>query len=201
MEAADLCFTSALDLGRMIRAREISPVEIATTVLERVERLNPILNAFLTPTPELAGIASELRPALRVVARPVRLETVAAGSSVGYGGEWTAGRASRIATLPIGYADGWSRASWPGGVALAGGRRVPIAGRVSMDSVCVDVSDVEGMGMDDEVVLLGAQGDERITANEVAALRRTIPNEVLSSLGARLPRVFVGSDQVAGAVR
>ena len=54
MDAIDLCFTSALDLGRMIRTREISPVEIATTVLERIERLNPLLNAFLTPTPELA---------------------------------------------------------------------------------------------------------------------------------------------------
>lgn len=194
--------------GRPIPARHLAATEglfVGTAPPYEMVRIGlgwyGELGIGVTPTPELAGIAAELRPALRVVARPVRLETVAAGSSVGYGGEWTAGRASRIATLPIGYADGWSRASWPGGVALAGGRRVPIAGRVSMDSVCVDVTDVEGMGMDDEVVLLGAQGDERITANEVAALRRTIPNEVLSSLGARLPRVFVGSDQFAGAAR
>jgi alanine racemase len=129
----------------------------------------------------------------------VRLETVPAGSSVGYGGEWTAPRPSRIATLPIGYADGWSRRSWPGGTALAGGRRVPIVGRVSMDSVCVEVTDVDGIGMDDEVVLLGTQGDERIGASEVAALRGTIPNEVMATLGARLPRVFIGPDELDAA--
>lgn len=157
------------------------------------------LGLGVAPTPELADIAAELRPAMRVVAHPVRLETVPAGSSVGYGGEWTAPRPSRIATLPIGYADGWSRRSWPGGTALAGGRRVPIVGRVSMDSVCVDVTDVEGIGMDDEVVLLGTQGDERIGASEVAALRGTIPNEVMATLGARLPRVLIGPDELDAA--
>jgi alanine racemase len=142
--------------------------------------------------PDLADLAAELRPALTVVARPVRVETVPAGTSLGYGGEWTAPRTSRIATLPIGYADGWARSSWPGGEALANGRRVPIVGRISMDSLSVDVTDAGDVTVDDEVVLLGAQGAERITANEVAATRGTIPNEVLSSLGRRLPRVYRG---------
>lgn len=147
------------------------------------------------PSASLAELAAELRPAMTVKARAVRVESVAAGEAVGYGGEWVPGRRSQIATLPIGYADGWARSSWPGGSALVRGRRVPLAGRVSMDSVCVDVTDLGDVDPTDVFVLLGAQGAERITANEVAALRGTIPNEVLAGLGPRLPRRYVGTDR------
>ena len=70
------------------------------------------------------------------------------------------------------------------------GRRVPIAGRISMDSACVDVPAVPGVSLQDELVLLGSQGDERITANELARRRGSIPNEVLATLGPRLPRRY-----------
>ena len=143
--------------------------------------------------PERAEAAARLRPALTIKARPVRLETLPSGASLGYGGEWTAARESRVATVAIGYADGWPRASWPGSTALAGGKRVPLVGRVSMDSVCADVTDVPGFGPGDEIVLLGAQGADRISVDEIARHRRTIPNEVLSTLGPRLPRVAVAS--------
>lgn len=145
------------------------------------------------PAPSLAKLAGELRPAMAVKARAVRVESVPEGAAVGYGGEWVARRPSEIATLPIGYADGWARSSWPGGCALVRGRRAPIVGRVSMDSVCVDVTALGDIGPADQFVLLGAQGEERITANEVAKLRGTIPNEVLASLGPRLPRRYVGT--------
>jgi alanine racemase len=142
----------------------------------------------MTPTPAMAALAADLRPAMTVAARPVRLEAVPAGTPIGYGSEWTTTRPSRIATLPIGYADGWARHSWPGGEALVRARRVPLVGRVSMDSVCVDVTDVPEATADDPFVLLGAQGAERITVDEVARLRRTIPNEVFCALGPRLAR-------------
>ena len=144
-----------------------------------------------TCTRNLAEAAARLRPALTIKARPVRLETLPSGASLGYGGEWTAARESRVATLAIGYADGWPRASWPGSTALAGGQRVPLVGRVSMDSVCADVTDVPGFKPGDEIVLLGAQGADRISVDEIARHRRSIPNEVLSTLGPRLPRVPV----------
>jgi alanine racemase len=151
------------------------------------------LGTGVRPAPGLAGSASGLRPAMTVRARAVHLEPVPAGGSVGYGGEWTAGRDSVIATLPLGYSDGWARAYWPGGEVLVRGRRVPIAGRVSMDAISVDVTGVPGVGLDDEYVLLGAQGGERVTADELARLRHSISYEVISTLGPRIPRRYAGS--------
>ena len=147
------------------------------------------LGVGVEAAPEIATLAAQLRGAMTVKVRPIRLEEVPAGSTIGYGGEWTAERPSRIATLPIGYADGWTRAYWPGASALVRGRRVPLVGRVSMDSVCADVTDVPGVGYDDEIVLLGEQGEERITASDLARLRGSIPNEVFCAFGPRLPRV------------
>jgi len=151
------------------------------------------LGLGIAPSPQLAALAAELRPAMTVSARPVRLEWMPAKASIGYGGEWTATRRSLIATLPIGYADGWTRQYWPGASALVRGRRVPLVGRVSMDSVCVDATDVLAgggdLGLDEVFVLLGRQGDERITPGELARLRGSIPYEVFCAFGPRLGRV------------
>lgn len=141
-------------------------------------------------------VAAGLRPALTLKARPVRLEWIEPGTRVGYGGEWRAERRSRIATLALGYADGWARSSWPGAPALVRGKRVPLAGRVSMDGVMYDVTDVEGLTADDEFVLLGEQHGDRVTAVEVAAARRTNNYEVISTLGARLARIYRHGDRV-----
>lgn len=140
--------------------------------------------------------AAGLRPALALKARPVRLEWIEPGTRVGYGGEWRAERPSRIATLAVGYADGWARSSWPAAPALVRGQRVPLAGRVSMDGVMYDVTDVEGLNADDEFVLLGEQHGDRVTAVEVAAARRTNNYEVISTLGARLARIYGRGDRV-----
>jgi alanine racemase len=140
--------------------------------------------------PAAREAASRLRPAIALKARPVRVMDVAAGTPVGYGGTWTAPRASRIATLPIGYGDGYWRTTQPGAEVLLRGRRVPIVGSIAMDAMEVDVTDVPGAGPDDELVLLGAQGEDRISARELARRRTTIPWEVLSSLARRLPRVY-----------
>lgn len=154
------------------------------------------LGVDVAPAPALSALAAELRPAMTVAARPARLEWMPAGSPIGYGGEWVAERASLVATLPIGYADGWTRAYWPGASALVRGRRVPLIGRVSMDSVCADATDALGddgdLRPDEPFVLLGGQGDERITPVELARLRRSIPNEVFCDFGQRLRRLTTG---------
>lgn len=193
--------------GRTVPARHVVATEALFAATSPTYELARIglgfygeLGVGFAPAPALAPLAAELRPALTLKARAIRIEAIPEGAAVGYGGEWVAARPSRIATLPIGYADGWPRSSWPGGSVLVRGRRVPIVGRVSMDSVCVDVTDLDRLDPNEEFVLLGAQGEERITANEVSILRGTIPNEVLSSLGVRLPRRYIGDAVILDGV-
>jgi alanine racemase len=130
-------------------------------------------------------------PALAVRADPVRIAEVSPGTAVGYAGTWTAERPSTITTLPIGYADGWSRASSPGTSVLVEGQRAPVVGRVSSDSLTVDVTGIAGVGPDSEFTLLGSAGGDVITADAVAEVRGTISWEVLQQLGSRLARVYV----------
>jgi alanine racemase len=143
-------------------------------------------------TPEPVAVAAKLRPVLSLHARPVRVLDLPAGWGISYGPTYVTSRPSRIATLPLGYGDGWSRALSNRASALVRGRRVPLVGNVAMDAVMADVTDVPGppVGVGDEFVLIGAQGDERITTAEVAAARGTNSWEVVTNLSARLPRVY-----------
>ena len=156
--------------------------------------------------PAARAAADALRPAMTLKARPIRLEQVSKGEPVGYGGLWRAERPSRIATLPVGYGDGWDRAYGLTAAAtrsrtaevLVRGRRVPLVGSVAMDALMVDVTDVEGVTEDDEFVLLGEQGGERITVGELARLRTTISWEVLASMAHRVPRVYHAGARISG---
>ena len=134
--------------------------------------------------------ATALRPAMSLKARPVAISQIGVGEGVGYGSQWRADRPSRVAILPVGYADGYLRGAQPGAHALVGGRRVPLVGIISMDALAVDVTDVPDVGSADEFVLLGRQGDDAIGAGELARARNTIAWEVLSSMAARLARVY-----------
>jgi alanine racemase len=131
-----------------------------------------------------------LRPVMRLVARPLRVAQVDRGAPVGYGGRWTAARPSLVATIPVGYGDGYARATQPNAEVLVRGRRVGVVGSVAMDALAVDVTDIPGVSTADEVVLLGQQGDERITAAELARRRTTIAWEVLAGMAYRIPRVY-----------
>ena len=146
----------------------------------------------------LQPFADRLRPAMELKCMPLRVETFPKGTPVGYGGTWIAPRESVIATLPIGYGDGWARAYSPGAQALVRGSRVPLVGTVAMDAVMADVTEIEGVGLDDEFVLLGRQGSESITADELARLRNTIPWEVVTSMSFRLPRVYHADSVLMG---
>ena len=130
-----------------------------------------------------------LRRVLSIKARLARVFDVAPGEGVSYGLTWRAQRQSRVALVPIGYADGYHRALSNRGQVLAGGRRCPIVGRISMDHFLIDVTDVPGAAAGDEAVLVGEQGGETITAAEVAAAIDTINYEVLAGLNRRLPRL------------
>ena len=140
----------------------------------------------------LAEGADRLRPALSLYARPVRVLEVPAGWGISYGPTFTTERPSRIATLPLGYGDGWARALSNRASALVRGVRVPLVGNVAMDGVMADVTDVPGdpVTVDEEFVLIGAQGDDHISVAEVARARGTNSWEVVTTLSARLPRVY-----------
>jgi len=150
----------------------------------------------LVAAPERADAATALRPAMSLHARPVRVADLPAGHAISYGPSYETGRPSRIATLPLGYGDGWPRAASNRASAIVRGRRVPLMGTVAMDPVMADVTDVPGepVGVDDEFVLLGEQrgplGTESIGAIELALARTTISWEVVTAMARRLPRVY-----------
>jgi alanine racemase len=135
-----------------------------------------------------------LRPALTLKALPLRIFDLPAGEAIGYGLRFRAGSATRIATLGIGYGDGWPRAHANNGFALVRGQRVPIVGAVSMDGLTVEVGGVPGVTYDDEFVLIGEQEGARISAEEVADERGTINYEVTTALRDRLPRLHLGAE-------
>jgi alanine racemase len=133
---------------------------------------------------------AELKPILALKARVVRIVEVAAGEGASYGLAWRAARPSRLAHIPVGYADGWRRALGNDGQVLIHGRPFPMVGRVCMDQFLVDITEDPTIQRLDEVVLIGRQGDQAITASDVARQLDTIPWEVISGLQARLPRLY-----------
>lgn len=138
---------------------------------------------------------TDLRPVMAVRARIVQLREVPAGTALSYGGRTVTRRRSRIAVVPVGYADGYAWRLTGKAEALVRGRRVPVAGSVTMDMTLLDVTEA-GAELGDEVVLLGRQGDEEITATELAAHAGTISWEILCHLGLRLPRRYVREGRV-----
>ena len=143
--------------------------------------------------PDRVPAAEALRPAMSLHARPIRLLEVDTGTAVSYGGRWVAERPSRIMTLPVGYGDGYARGTGPGAEVLVCGRRAPVVGSIAMDALMVDVTGIDGVGPDADVVLLGAQGADRIDALELARRRTTITWEVLTAMARRIPRVYHAS--------
>jgi len=137
----------------------------------------------------LYGCAGQLRPALTLRALVTQVREVRSGHSVGYGRTWTAWRTARIATVAIGYEDGVMRSRSNRGQVVVRGVRAPLVGRVSMDSITIDVSDVPEVEPGDPVTVIG----DGITAEEVAAWSGTIPYEVLTALGNRVARVYLGA--------
>lgn len=170
----------------------------------KLDAIRPGIALFgVSPSVEGTALTGELREVMRVRTEIVALREVDQGAAVGYGGTWRAPRNCRIATLPMGYADGLSRqlggsnrgaTARPGGHVLVRGRRAPIVGAVSMDMTMIDVTEIEGVSIRDEVVVLGAQegplGKGAIGADEIAAHAGTIAWEALTSVSRRVPRFY-----------
>ena len=131
-----------------------------------------------------------LKPLLTLKSKIILLKKVPANTPISYGRTFVTKRKSIIATVPVGYADGYSRKLSNNGEVLISGKRAPIAGRICMDTTMVDVTDIPGVNYKSEVVLIGRQGKEKITANDIAEKTGTIPYEVLTSIGRRIERVY-----------
>ena len=137
------------------------------------------------------GTDADVRPVLSLRARVARTLDVERGATVGYGRTWAAARATRIALVMCGYADGYRRGFGNRAHVLVRGRRAPVVGRVAMDMCMVDVTAVQGAAAGDVATLLGRDGDERVDADELAALADTISWEILAGVTARVPRLYL----------
>ncbi|GBF33696.1 alanine racemase [Desulfocucumis palustris] len=155
-------------------------------------RIGIALYGVLSSPSNRTKIQPELRPVLSLKSRVVLIRQIVAGECVGYGRAFSASRNTRIAVLSIGYADGVPRSLSCGkGEVLIHGCRAPIIGRICMDQLMIDITDIHNVKRGDIATLLGEGGSEVITAEEVAAASETIANELLSRLGSRLERVYL----------
>jgi alanine racemase len=132
-----------------------------------------------------------LEPVLSWKARIAQIKKVPAGADIGYGGTYRTTRPTVLAVVPVGYYDGYDRGLTNAAHVLVKGRRAPVRGRVAMDFFMADVTDVPGVGLEGEVTLLGADGRERITAEDLAALAGTISYEILARINPLIPRIVV----------
>ncbi|MBX7147818.1 alanine racemase [bacterium] len=133
-----------------------------------------------------------LKPVMTLKTKILSLKNMPAGHGISYGATFTTARESLIAVLPIGYADGYPRLASNKACVLIAGKRVPLVGRVCMDLCMADVTDVPGVKIGDEVVLMGKQGNEWIRAEEIAAWAETISYEIFCGISSRVPRIYLG---------
>ncbi len=143
------------------------------------------------PSPAFRALIP-LKPVMTLKTRIHFLKWVPLGTRISYGGTFTTKRESLIATLPIGYADGYSRRLSNHGEVLIHGKRAPVVGKVCMDLIMVDVTDIPHVSVGDEVILMGRQGKDQITPEEIADKINSISYDVLCSIGKRVPRIYKG---------
>jgi alanine racemase len=156
----------------------------------RLDAVRPGLAVFGAMASSAAALP-ELEPALRFSTRVMAIRQVATGTTVSYGAQWRAPRPSLIATLPVGYADGYPR-HVRSAETLVRGHRAPIVGAVCMDMMMIDVTDVPGATVGDVVTLIGRDGSDRIGVDDLAAWAGTINYEILCGISKRVPRVYKG---------
>ncbi len=164
-----------------------------------LEMVRPGISLYGIYPSDAVARAQDLRPVLSLRARVARVHWLQPGQAVSYGRTWVAERATRIALVPCGYADGLRRGLSNRGSLLVRGRRVPIRGRVCMDSCMVDVTGVPDVAVGDEVTIIGSDGDAVLPVEELAAMEGTIPYEILCGISARVPRLFLHDGQIVSS--
>jgi alanine racemase len=191
MDLLDLLRQNGLEIPIRHAANSAAIIDLPETHLDMVRAGIALYGLY--PSDEVAKDRIRLIPAMTLKARVVQVKSVPAGFSVSYGMTFRTERPTIIATIPVGYADGYSRALSSRGRMLIREKAAPIAGRVCMDMTMVDAGEIPEVAVGDEVVIFGRQGAARLGAEEVADILGTISYEVVSALTARVPRVYVGS--------
>ncbi len=147
----------------------------------------------LHPSDEVNKRIVDLKPVMTLKSKIIHLKRVPPGFNISYGITFQTKNHTTIATVPVGYADGFNRLLSSRGHMLVHGQRVPIVGRVCMDLTMLDVGGISGVALEDEVVVFGKQGNEAVTADEIASSLNTINYEVVSTITGRVPRVYLKS--------
>ena len=150
----------------------------------------------LWPSNEVDKSKIDLAPALELKSKISYVKTLEAGRQISYGGTYTTTKEERIATIPVGYGDGYPRSLSNKGYVLIHGKKAPICGRVCMDQFMVNVTEIPGVKIGDEVTLIGRDGNERITTEELGDLSGRFNYEFVCDLGKRVPRVFEKDDKI-----
>ncbi len=151
----------------------------------------------LYPSDEVDQNAVDLKPVLSLISHVTFVKTVEPGTAISYGGTFVADKTMRVATIPVGYGDGYPRSLSNKGFVLIHGKRARILGRVCMDQFMVDVTDIPGVKFMDRVILAGEDGNDRITVDELAGLSGRFNYEFVCCLGKRIPRVYTLGGRVA----
>ncbi len=153
------------------------------------------------PSDEVKKENLSIRPAMSIKTHVSYVKDVDKGDSVSYGRKYIASEKRRIATIPVGYADGFIRAYAKGGKVLIRGEYAPIVGRICMDQFMVDVTDIDDVKVNDEVVLMGRQGDKEISADFIASVLDTINYEVFCTLSKRVPRQYIQNGEIVKTIK
>ena len=170
-------------------ANSAAVIDMPETHLDMVRTGISIYGLYTSDNVDKSRI--NLKPAMELKARIIHLKKVPAGFKISYGITYETQKATTIATVPIGYADGFNRLLSSRGHMLVCGRKAPIIGRVCMDMTMLDVGDIPEVSLEDEVVIFGKQGDASITVDEIASSINTINYEIVSAIADRVPRIYL----------
>lgn len=159
-----------------------------------------IVTYGMYPSDEVDASLLNLEPALRWESCITHLKTLEPGREIGYGGTYTTTKPTRVATIPVGYADGYRRSLSNRFYVLIRGKKAPILGRICMDQMMVDVSDIPDAALNDTVVLVGSSGGETITVEQIAAQEDSFNYEFVCGISRRVPRVYLQGGQIVRSV-
>jgi alanine racemase len=189
LDFEDACSKAGITFPLRTLANSASTMELSSVHYDIV-RPGIILYGCM-PSEEVPLEIINLKPVMSVKANILQLKDVGPGFSVGYGRKFVTERPSRIATLPLGYADGLPRPYSQVGKVIVGGEFAPLAGNICMDQCMIDVTDIKDVAVGDEVVVLGSQGDKSITAQDIGWATGTINYEIVCAFGQRLSKVYL----------